>query len=133
MSAKGQRPICSPTYSYMIIFQVDMFLYVRMDVWVKMTQKKRKQHLPQGGDASTVSAGTCRVGKGEQGEARPALSPPRGGPHLDLGRSRLKTCSKSDFSIAETTGPTYLPGISIHIFTYIQWLILGGSSSVDPG
>ena len=32
----------------------------------------------------------------------------RGGPHLDLGRLRLKTWSKSDFSLAETTWPTYL-------------------------
>ena len=80
---------------------------IRLGVWVKMT-KTRKKHPLQGDDASTVSASTYRVGKGEQGEARPAISAPRGGPHLDLGRLRLKTCSKSDFSIAETTAPTYL-------------------------
>ena len=49
---------------------------------------------------------------GEQDEARPAISAPRGGPHLDLGRLRLKTWSNSDFSIAETTWPIY-------IYTYI--------------
>ena len=43
-----------------------------------------------------------------RGEARPEISAPRGGHHLDLGRLRLNTWSKSDFSIAETTWPTYL-------------------------
>ena len=33
---------------------------------------------------------------------------PNGGPHLELGRLRLKTWSKSDVSIAKTTGPRYL-------------------------
>ena len=66
----------------------------------KNDKKKRKKHPPQGDDAGTVSAGTCRVGRGEQGEARPAIGGPRGGPHLDLERLRLKTWSKSDFSIA---------------------------------
>ena len=39
--------------SYMIIVQIDMFLYIWMDVWVKMT-KKTKKHPPQGDDASKV-------------------------------------------------------------------------------
>ena len=30
----------------------------------------------------------------------------KGGPRLDLGRLRIKTWSKSDFSSAETTWPT---------------------------
>ena len=94
----------------MAICQIDMFLYVGIGVWGKT--KERKQHPPQGDDASTVSAATCRVGRDEQGEARPASSAPRGGPHLDLERLRLKTWSKSDLSIAETTGRTYL-----YIFT----------------
>ena len=84
-----------------------------MDVWVKKTKKKRKKRPPQRDDASTVSAGICRVGRGEQGEARSAISAPRGGPHLDLERLRLNTWSKFDFSIAETTWPTYL---YVHIF-----------------
>ena len=33
--------------------EIDMFLYVRMEIWVKMT-KKRQKHPPQGDDASTV-------------------------------------------------------------------------------
>ena len=52
-----------------------------------------------------------RVGKGEQGEGRRTKNTPNGGPHLELGRLRLKTWSKSDFSIAQTTGQ--------HICTYI--------------
>ena len=55
--------------------------------------KKRKKYPQQGDDASTVSAGTRRLGRGEQDEARPAISAPRGGRHLDLGRSRLKSWS----------------------------------------
>ena len=74
--------------------------------------KKRKKHPPQGDDVSTVY---LKGGRGEQGEARPAISAPSGRPHLDLGRLRLKTWSKSDFSIAETTYPTYL-----YIYLYLS-------------
>ena len=79
--------------------------------------KKRKKHPSHGDDASTVEAGTCRVGRG-RGEARPAIITPRGGPHLDLGRLGLKTCSKSDFSIAETTGSTCLYTYNIYIYIH---------------
>ena len=72
-----------------------------MDVRVKMT-RIRKKHPPKGDDVSTVSAGTCRAGRGEQGEARPAINAPRSGHHLDLERLRLKTWSEFGFSIAET-------------------------------
>ena len=122
----------------MISFQIDTWyvFIVLVDVWVKMTVKKRK-HPPQGDDASTVSAGTCRVGRGEQGEARPAISAPRGGPHLDLGRLRLKTWSKSDFWIAETTWPTYL---YVHLqdcsFSYMRTCLkclLAGEVRLFPG
>ena len=75
--------------------------------------KKRKKHPPQRDDASTVSAATCGVGRGEQDDASPAINAPRGGPHLDLGRLRLKTWSKFDLPIAETW-PTYL-----YIYLYI--------------
>ena len=91
-----------------------MYLYVRIDICEKMT-KARKQHPPEGDDASTVYAATYRVGRGEQGDARPAISALRGGPHLDQGRLRRKTWSKSDFSIAGTTWATlssmYLQGL----------------------
>ena len=75
--------------------------------------KKRKQQHPwQGDDASTAEAAPGRVGRGEQGEPRRANRTPNGGPRLELGRLRLKSCSKSDFSIAETT---YL-----YIYLYIM-------------
>ena len=59
---------CLFTYSgsCMTVYQIDMYLYVRIDVSEKL-EKKRKEHPPQGDDASTVSAATCRVGRGEQG------------------------------------------------------------------
>ena len=41
-------------------------------------------------------------------EARRANPTPNGGPHLEIERLRVKTWPKSDFSIAETTWPTYL-------------------------
>ena len=39
--------------SYTTIYRIDMYLYVRIHVWKKMT-KRRKKHPPQGDDASTV-------------------------------------------------------------------------------
>ena len=74
----------------MRIYQIDMFLYVYTNGRLgKKDKKKRKKRPPQRDDASTVSAGICRVGRGEQGEARSAISAPRGGPHLDLERLRF--------------------------------------------
>ena len=70
--------------------------------------KKQKQHPAPGDDASTPKAASGRVGRYEQDEARRANTTPNGGPHLELGRLRRKTWSKSDLSIAETTGPPYL-------------------------
>ena len=84
-----------------------MYLYVRTDAWEKITQK-RKQHPPPGDYASTAEAAPGRVGRDEQGGARRPNSTPKGGPHLELWRSRLNTWSKSDFSNAETAWPTYL-------------------------
>ena len=89
----------------MTICQIDTYLYARMESW-NIFDKKRKQHPPQRDDAGTAEGATCRVGRGEQGEARPAISAPRDGPHLDLGRLRLKPLSRSDFSIAGTTWRT---------------------------
>ena len=90
-----------------------MYLYVRIDAWDTLA-KKRKKHPPLGDDACTVEAAPNIVGRDEQGEARRANTAPKGGPHLELERFRLKTWSKSDFSIADTTWPTYVP---VHIFT----------------
>ena len=68
--------------------------------------KKQKLHPSPGDDASTAEAAPGRDGRGEQGEARRANSTPNCGPHLELliDRLRLKTWSKCDFSIAQTTG-----------------------------
>ena len=73
----------------------------------KFGVKKRQQQAPPGRVASTAEVTPGIVGRGEQGEARTINSTPNGGPHLELGRLRLKTWSKSDFSIAQTTS-TYL-------------------------
>ena len=102
---------------------VYMYLHVRVDVWEKMT-KIRNPHPPPGDDASTAEAAPGRVGRDVQCEACRASSTPNGGPHLDLirGRSRVKTWSKSDFSIAETTWPTYLRRIHLFIFAFFSTL-----------
>lgn len=68
---------------------------------------KPKPHPPQGGDASMILPATCRVGRCEQGEARPGINAPRGGPHLDQSRLQLKPWSYPDFSAAGTTWSTY--------------------------
>ena len=79
---------------------------VRIDAWDRNTyfDKKRKQHQSPADDASTAETATGRVRRGEQGEAWRANSRPNVGSHLELGRLRLKTWSKSDVTIAQTTG-----------------------------
>ena len=47
-------------------------------------------------EARMAEADPDRIGRGEQGEARPENSAPRGGAQLELSRRRLKTWSKSD-------------------------------------
>ena len=78
--------------------------------------KKQKLHPSPGDDASTAEAAPGRDGRGEQGEARRASSTPNCGPHLELlvGRLRLKTYSKTEFSIAQTTGQHF--GTLVHVF-----------------
>ena len=83
--------------------------YVSIRTNRTLGDKKQKQHPSQGDDAGTTEGATRRVVRGEQGETRPAISAPRGGPHLDLGHLRLKTWSKSDFSTAGTTWRTLSP------------------------
>ena len=83
----------------MLTMQNYLYLCVRIDnliVW----PKNRSERPPRGDAASTAEADPGRVGRGEQNEARPAISVPRDGPHLELGRIRLKAWSKSDFSTA---------------------------------
>ena len=95
-----------------------MYLHVQIDAWDILTTKRKQQPSP-GDDASTAEAAPGRVGRDGQGEARRANTTPKGGPHLEGGRLRLKTCSKYDFSIAETWS-TYLLLRSIPVpYTYI--------------
>lgn len=55
-----------------------------------MLTKKRTEHSPQGDDAGAAEATPGTVGKDEQGEAHRGKPTPSGGPHLQLGRLRLK-------------------------------------------
>ena len=63
---------------------------------------------PSRHEARTAEAAPSRVGKGQQGEARPGNKAPTGGPQLELSRKPLKTWSKSDPSAALVQGPTSL-------------------------
>ena len=85
----------------------DWHLYARIHTWGILT-KTRKQQTSQGVDASTVGVAPGRIGRDEHGKARRANTALNGGTHVELERLRLNTCSKSDFSNAETTWPTYL-------------------------
>ena len=85
--------------------------------------KRRKQHPSQGHDANTAEAAPGRVGRGKQAEARRANSTSNVGPHLELRRVRLKTWSKSDFSIAQTTGQhicTMTCVFFLHSYEYVH-------------
>ena len=91
-----------------------MYLYVRINTWDILTQKRKQQPSP-GDYTSRDAAAPRRVGRDGQGEARRANTIPNGGPHVELGHLRLKTWFKSGFSIAETTWPTYL-----YIYLYAE-------------
>ena len=98
------------------ICRIDMYLYVRKDTRDrnKTFVQKEKQHPSPGDDVSMAEAASGRVRRDEQGEARRANTTPNGGPHLELGRLRVKIWSKSDFSIVETHGQ--------HIYAYVYRL-----------
>ena len=100
---------------------------VRIDAWDRNTyfDKKRKQHQSPADDASTAETATGRVRRGEQGEAWRANSRPNVGSHLELGRLRLKTWCKIDFSIAHTT--------SQHCRTCVHYLKQPTPSYPPPG
>ena len=72
--------LCTYSCLHMTICQVDMYLYVRIDVGQNLTGK-RKHHPPQGDDTSTLKAVDCMVGSGKQCEAPPGMSTPRGRSH----------------------------------------------------
>ena len=64
---------------------------------------KQNQRPSPGDEAGTAKAAPGRVGQCKQGEARRANNTPNCGPHLELGRVRLKAWSTSDFPIAQMT------------------------------
>ena len=64
-----------------------MDLYVRIENWHTLTKKKKAEPIA-GKRRGHGRRHYCRVGRGEQGEARPAKSLSRGGPHLEQGEAR---------------------------------------------
>ena len=95
-----------PPVSLHEMSHIDIYPHARIHTWEILT-KKRKQHHSLGDDASTGGVAPGRVGTDGHGDARLANTTPDGGPYLVLERLRLKTWSKSEFSIAETW-PTFL-------------------------
>ena len=89
---------------------IDNYLYARLDTWEFSTKTEN-------GTPSMDTVGVARgdVGRDEHGEARRANTTSNDWPHLDLERLRLKPWSKSHFSIAETTWPTCLYMIYLHV------------------
>ena len=77
------------------------------------TLTKQNEHNPRRRETTRARPRPLpAVRRGEQGEARRANSTPNGGLHFEKGRLRLKTWSKSEFSISETW-PTYLSYIHL--------------------
>ena len=103
-SAQRQRPTRYRTRFFLTWPEIGMYLlYVQLDCWDMLT-KKRKQHPPPGDGTSTAEATPSRVGKDEQGEARRANTTRNGGPHLELGRLRLKTWYNPEFRLPRRHG-----------------------------
>ena len=98
---------CYPTL-FLVYIAREWYVSIRTNKRLGHFNKERKQHPPPGDDASTAGAAPGRVGRDEHGEVRQANTILNGASHLELGRLRLKSWSKSDFSIAETAWPTYL-------------------------
>ena len=110
---EGIQSTVKPLVSLHEIPQIDINIFVRTHTWETLT-KKRKHHPSYRDDASTAEA--------ESGETSTVRNieqtAPSGRPHLELiEHLRLKTWCKSDFSIAETTWPTYL---YIHLY-WLDW------------
>ena len=83
----------------------NMYLSVRIDNFDILAQT-REEHPPQEDAASTADAAPGRVGRDEQGRAHRANTTWSGRVYFELGRLRLKSWSKSDFSIADVPWPT---------------------------
>ena len=79
----------------------------------------RYQQASRGDDASKAEAAPGRVGRGEQGETKRANSAPNGGPHLGLGRLRLKTWGLNLTS--RLLRRQVNTSISAHVFVYTKY------------
>ena len=77
-----------------------MYLSVRVDN-LDILAQKRGEHPPQEDAVRTAEGAPGRVGREEQGGAHRANTTWSGGLDFGLGRLRLKSWSKSDFSIAD--------------------------------
>ena len=110
----GQRPSCYPSM-FLVYIDRDWYVPICTNRRLDILRKERKQNPLPRDYASTAEAARGRVERDEQGEARRANTTPNGGPHLELERLRLKTWSKSDFSIAETW-----PTICIYTYIYTE-------------
>ena len=88
----GQRLTCHLTM-FLVYIDRDWYTPTRTNRRLDILTKKRKQNPLPGDDASTAQAVPGRFVRNEQRKARQANTTPNGGPHLELGRLRLKTCS----------------------------------------
>ena len=119
-SSKWQQPTCSPTYCKFVRDNFsDWYVFIRTNRRLGKNGEKTKKAPVVG---RRREHGLGRYLQGREGRARWSTSSnqrTRGGSHLDLDSLRLKTWSKSDFSIAEITGRTYLLR-SIHIIIILK-------------
>ena len=94
----------------MVTCHIDMYVYVRKYMRDrKRNFDKKTKATPGAGRGREHGRTPPPFESGEASKVRHDDSTsPNGGPHLELGRLRLKTLSTSDFSIAETTWPMYL-------------------------
>ena len=90
-----------------------MYLSVRI-YNLDILAQNREERPPQKDAASTAQAAPGRVGRDEQGREHRANTTWKGGAYFELGRLRVKSWSKSDFSIADAPWPTNL---YIHLLT----------------
>ena len=95
--------------------------YIRRETWGRTLScilAKKRRFAGRRREPAPV-----RVGRGEQGKARRANRAKNGAPHLELliARLRLKTWSKTDLSIAQTTGQHFRVCVYICVLTSIHW------------
>ena len=103
----GQLLTCYPTTKVGLSY-IDRDWYVSVRTNRRLDRLTKTKTEPVAGRRREHDRGRPRQSRDGQGEARRANITSKGGPHLELGRLPLKTWSNSDFSIAETTWPTYL-------------------------